>query len=120
MNDTWTCRDDWKNLLVGLYHKHYTEVDCPQLRGKWEDFDNKITVLKKTLPENDILKNLTQELCEVEILIDTISALRSPNLEEKSWREISEYLAYELGIENEANFPFKDVKDPSYTVKWLL
>jgi hypothetical protein len=36
VNDTWSCRDDWKNLLVGLYHKHYTEVDCLQLRAKWE------------------------------------------------------------------------------------
>lgn len=54
------------------------------------------------------------------MLIDTISALKSPNLEEKSWREISEYLAYELGIESEADFPFRNSQDPAYTVKWLL
>lgn len=98
INDVWTCRDDWKNLLIGLYHKHYCDVDCSNLRSRWEEFYNQISHLSKALPENEILKNLGQELAEVEVLIDTIAALRSPNLEEKSWREISEYLAYELGI----------------------
>ena len=74
----------------------------------------------KKLPENEILKNMHQELGEVEVLIETIMALRCPTLDEKSWREISEYLAYELGIDNEDDFPFKDIKDPTYTVKWLL
>jgi hypothetical protein len=26
--DTWSCRDEWKNLLVNLYHKHYCDVNC--------------------------------------------------------------------------------------------
>lgn len=29
-------------------------------------------------------------------------------------------MAYELGIDNEDDFPFKDISNPSYTVKWLL
>ena len=60
------------------------------------------------------------ELTEVEILIETIAALRCPTLDEKSWREISEYLAYELGIDREEDFPFRDIANPSYSVKWLL
>ena len=54
------------------------------------------------------------------MLVETITALRCPTLEDKSWKEISEYLAYELGIDNEDDFPFKNISNPSYTVKWLL
>lgn len=89
VHDIWSTRDDWKTTLVSLYHKHYCDVDTAELRKNWEDFSNRINTLAKLLPDNDILKNLTQELLEVEVLIDTIVALRSPNLEEKSWREIS-------------------------------
>jgi dynein heavy chain, axonemal len=120
VHDTWSCRDEWKTLLVTLYHKHYCDVDCLQLQQQWEGFSLQVNTLMRTLPDNDILKNLLQEITEVEVLIETITALRCPTLEEKSWREISEYLAYELGIENEEDFPFRDNSNPSYTVKWLL
>jgi hypothetical protein len=29
-------------------------------------------------------------------------------------------LAYELGIENEVDFPFREPHNSNYTVKWLL
>jgi hypothetical protein len=62
VNDIWSCRDDWKSMLVNLYHKHYCEVDCAELKQSWEEFSNKINALTKLLPENEILKNLAQEL----------------------------------------------------------
>lgn len=73
-------------MLVNLYHKHYCEVDCAELKKSWDEFSNKINGMIKVLPENDILKNLIQQLGEVQVLIDTIIALRSPNLEEKAWK----------------------------------
>ena len=32
VHDTWSCRDEWKNMLVNLYHKHYCDVDYDDLR----------------------------------------------------------------------------------------
>jgi len=56
------------------------------VKKKWEEFNTQVINLTKMLPENETLKNISQELNEVEVLIDTIAALCSPNLEEKSWR----------------------------------
>ena len=47
-------------MLVNLYHKHYCEVDCTELKRSWDEFSNKINGMIKILPENDILKNLIQ------------------------------------------------------------
>lgn len=107
-------------MLVTLYHQHYTQVDYARAKQQWEDFSNQVASLSKALPDNEILKNLAQELSEVEVLVEVIAALRSPNLEEKSWREISEYLGYELGLDSEAELPFANINNPNYTVKWLL
>ena len=50
VHDTWSCRDEWKNLLITLYHKHYCDVDCEQLKDKWEWFSNQVNSLMKDLP----------------------------------------------------------------------
>ena len=55
--------------------------------------------------------------------MDLVRALQSKSMNSKSWKEISEYLAYEIDKNQDGdprNYPFFDHNSPEYTLDWLI
>ena len=41
-----------------MYNKHYSEINCGEIKNKWEQFATKCTSMQKELHDNEVLKKL--------------------------------------------------------------
>lgn len=62
----------------------------------WQNFSTELGNIKQVLDQNEHLNELTKQINDLYNEMQLVKALQSKSLNERSWGEISEYLAYEF------------------------
>lgn len=79
----WSGRRQWRDMVREAKDKHFLQVDHTQLRSHYDDTIRLSCYLLRELETNEVTKVFYDEVLTFELVISTLAALHDPHLREK-------------------------------------